>query len=365
MNVTLVVGVLCATAATAFIAYRVVLVVIAHRLDQAGRLAGRSAVKRLREPAMWSVLFGALEIALVSLTLPRTLNDVLVHVVGTALVVSLAWLAVKATYVVDDVVIARHPMDAADNIRARQLKTQVNLFRRVFVVIISIVALAFVLLSFPAVRAEGEGLLASAGLVGLVAGIAAQPLFSNLVAGVQIAITQPVRVDDVVVIDGHWGRVEDIHLTYAVVRIWDLRRLIVPISYLTTQLFENWTRSAADILGWVHIEVDYSAPVEAIRQRFNEICASSPDWDGKVAVLQVTNLGLTMQLRALMSSPDSSRSWSLQCDVREKLIDFLQRDHPGALPRLRTEVTGEQAQGRAAPGPGQRAQSGPVPGVEP
>lgn len=287
---------------------------------------------------MWALLLGALEVAVVSLPFPPPWDNAIGHLVGAALVVALAWLAVKVTYVVDDVVLARHSIEVEDNLRARQLKTQLDLVRRVLVVLIVLVAISAILLSIPQVRAVGAGLLASAGLLGIIAGIAAQPLFSNMVAGIQIALTQPVRTDDVVVIAGDWGRIEEIHLTYAVVKVWDLRRLIVPISFFTTQSFENWTRSAADIIGTVYIEVDYSAPVARVRQRMMEICAQSPNWDGKVASLQVTNLGLTMQLRAVVSSANSSRSWDLQCEIREQLIDYLQHEHPQCLPRLRTEV---------------------------
>lgn len=330
--------VLGGVAAGSVIAYGAAIAVLRARVRRKGGVLAVALVHHVRRPARWAVLLGALEVAIVSLPLSSTAGDVLVHTVGTILVAVLAWLAIQVTYVVDDLILAKHPLDTSDNLRARQLKTQVELFRRVSIVLICVMALAFILLSFPKVRAVGAGLLASAGLVGLVAGIAAQPLAANLVAGIQIAITQPIRIDDVVVIAGDWGRIEEIHLTYAVVQVSDLRRLIVPISFFTSQSFENWTRSTAAKLGWLYIEVDYSAPVDIIREKFNEICAASANWDGKVAVLQVSNAGLTMQLRALMSSADSGRSWDLQCEVREKLIAFLQKEYPWALPRLRTEL---------------------------
>ena len=344
MNVPLIAGVLGGIALGAVAAYKPLANLVRREVERPNHPVARSAVHHLRRPLYLAILLSAFEIALVSLPLPGMLKTVLAHIVGAAILGGICWLALELTYVLSDVVQARYPVTGQNNLRARQLNTQFEMLRRVTLVVVSVVGLALFLLSFKAVRAVGAGLLASAGLVALLAGIAIQPLASNLVAGVQIAVTQPIRTDDVVVINSHWGRIEEIHLTYVVVQVWDLRRLVLPISFFTSQPFENWTRSSAEILGWVLIEVDYSAPVQAIREQFNDIVASSPDWDGKVAVLQVTNLGLTMQLRALMSSPDSSRSWNLQCEVREKLIGFLQERYPSALPRLRTE-TAQAAQG--------------------
>lgn len=365
MRVTATAEVLGAVAVGSVLAYAILFSLLRARLNRRGGVLVVALVHHVRRAALWAVLLGALEVATIALPLHRDTEDVLVHTVGTALVVAVAWLAVKVTYVVDDIILSKHPLDISDNLRARQLKTQVELFRRVAAVLICVVALAFILLSYPEVRAVGAGLLASAGLVGLVAGVAAQPLAANVVAGIQIAITQPIRIDDVVVIAGDWGRIEEIHLTYAVVQVWDMRRLIVPISFFTSQSFENWTRSSAAKLGWAYIEVDYSAPVDAIREKFNEICAESPNWDGQVAVLQVSNAGLTMQLRALVSTADSGRAWDLQCEVREKIIAFLQQEYPWALPRLRAEVAPPAPQSWAAPSGRSGSASEPPPPPEP
>jgi len=297
----------------------------------------QSLVAKLDAPGRLAMPLGGIEIALASLDLPSPAGTVLVHVVGGAFVCALAWFVVRTTFVLDDIFLARYRLDAADNLRARRVHTQIQVLRRITVLFVSVIAAAIILLSFSAVRAEGAGLLASAGIIAIIAGVAARPTATNLMAGVQIALSQPIRVDDVVVVEGHWGRIEEIALTYVVVRVWDLRRLVLPISYFVEQPFENWTRSTADILGWVHIQVDYSAPVDEIRQAFFDILASSPDWDGQVKVLQVTTLGTeTMQLRALMSSTDSSKSWNLQCEVRERLVAYIQQHHPDALPQLRT-----------------------------
>ncbi|HLI37136.1 MAG TPA: mechanosensitive ion channel domain-containing protein [Streptosporangiaceae bacterium] len=331
-------GVLLGITLAGFVAYELAHLALRRSLRGPGRDIQRSLVTNLRRPARFVVPLTALEIAIAAVSLPPPAGTVLVHAVGAALVAAVAWLIVRATFVLDDLVLARYQVDRPDNLRARRVHTQVQVLRRVTVLVVSVVAVAVVLLSFRPVRAAGAGLLASAGIVGIVAGVAAKPVATNLLAGLQIAISQPIRVDDVVVVDNYWGRVEEIALTYVVVRVWDLRRLVLPISYFITNPFENWTRSSSDILRWVYIEVDYSAPVGAIRERFEEILKESPDWDGKTGTLQVTQLGpVTMQLRALMSAADSSHAWNLQCEVQEKLVTFLQERYPWALPRLRTE----------------------------
>jgi small-conductance mechanosensitive channel len=298
-----------------------------------------SLVRNMAAPTRLIVPLLALELGLTAVDIRSHLRSELLHGVGIALVLSLGFAVVRATFVLDDVILARYHLDVENNLKARRVHTQIQVLRRVTVVIVAVVTLAVVLLSFPSVRAAGAGLLASAGIVGIVAGVAARPAATNLVAGLQIAISQPIRVDDVVVVDGNFGRIEEIALTYVVVRVWDLRRLVVPISYFIENSFENWTRSSADILGWVFLEVDYSAPVGAIREQLAEILRSSEEWDGGFWNLQVTDLeGGKMQLRVLVSARDSSRSWDLQCEIRERLIAWLQSEHPTALPRTRAEL---------------------------
>jgi small-conductance mechanosensitive channel len=339
LNLTAVLaGATVAGMATYLVAFRIA----RRRLARTGATERRALVAKLRAPSRLVLPLAGLEIALASVRLPGTAGSVLTHVVGTGLVAAIAWFAVRTTFVFDDLFLRHYRLDADDNLRARRIHTQIQVLRRITVVVVSVIAAAVILLSFSAVRAEGEGLLASAGLVGIMVGIAARPTATNVVAGMQIALSQPIRVDDVVVVETQWGRIEEIALTYVVVRVWDLRRLVLPISYFVDQPFENWTRSTADILGWVYVEVDYTAPVEDLRRALREIVAGSPNWNGKVCGLQVTNLGSeTMQLRALMSSADSTRSWDLQCEVRERLVRYLQDHHPGSLPRQRTEVVVE------------------------
>jgi small-conductance mechanosensitive channel len=307
--------------------------------DGPGKVLQQSVVRNMRWPTRLIVPLAAVEVALTAVNLDGRLRSGLLRSIGIALVFAVGFLIVRLTYTFDDVILARYQLDVTDNLKARRIHTQIQVMRRVIVVVVAVVSVAIVLLSIPRVRAAGAGLLASAGVLGIVAGVAARPTATNLVAGLQIALSQPIRVDDVVVVEGHWGRIEQIALTYVVVRVWDLRRLVLPISYFIQNPFENWTRSTADILGCVFLEVDFSAPVDRIRSRFEEILRGSPNWDGKVAVLQVTGGGeCSMQLRALMSSPDSSRSWDLQCEVREQLLSYLWTEHPHALPRRRTEV---------------------------
>ena len=318
---------------------------LVRRLVPKGRTANLavSVIRNVRHPVTLLLPLVGIDIAVAAVPLSSPLRSDLLHAISSALIVAVAFVVVRLTYVLDDVVLFHYRVDVADNLRARRIQTQLQILRRVTVMAVGIIAVAAILLSFPSVRAAGAGLLASAGLIGVVGGLAAKPTVANVVAGVQIALSQPIRVDDVVVVEGHWGRIEDIALTYVVIRVWDLRRLVVPISYFVSNPFENWTRTGSDILGWVNLEVDFSTPVDEVREEFQRILSGSSDWDGNVAVLQVSDSdSTTMRLRALMSSADSSRSWNLQCDVREKLIAYLDRYHPEALPRLR---------GAAAEGP--------------
>lgn len=300
------------------------------------RLARMAAFRRGFRPLQLLCALVGIDVALRALDISSTMRSDLLHLCAILIIFAVALLVVSLLYVADDLVIPTSRLATEDNLRARRLYTEIQILRRVSTMLVAVVALSAILLTFPEVRAAGAGLLASAGLIGLLAGVAARPTATNLVAGVQIAISQPIRVDDVVVVEGHWGRVEEITLTMVVVRVWDLRRLVLPIAYFIENPFENWTKATADILGWVFLEVDYTADVSELRARLEQVVGASEDWDRKVVVLQVTNLGPeAMQLRALFSSPDSSRSWNLQCDVRERMVAFLSSEHPDWLPRRR------------------------------
>jgi small-conductance mechanosensitive channel len=230
-------------------------------------------------------------------------------------------------------------LDVEDNLQARKHYTQVRILKRTAQIIVIIVAIGAALMSFEEVRQYGVSILASAGAAGIVLGLAAQPVLSNLLAGVQLALTQPIRIDDAVVVEGEWGWIEEITATYVVIRIWDWRRLIVPLRYFIEKPFQNWTRERAAIIGSVLLHVDYTVPVEEIRQKLTDIVKSSQLWDGDVVNLQVTDTSeRTITLRALVSARNSPQAWDLRCEVREQLIGYLQQHHPGALPRFRGDM---------------------------
>jgi small-conductance mechanosensitive channel len=211
-----------------------------------------------------------------------------------------------------------------------------------------IVTISAALMTIAAVRQYGVSLLASADAAGIVVGLAARPVLSNLLAGIQIAITQPIRVEDVVIVEGQWGWIETITSTYVVVRIWDLRRLVLPLTYFIEKPFQNWTYQSADLIGTVQWSCDCVVPIEALRQKLDKIVRSTPLWDGKVAVLQVTEaLGTTLTLRALVGARNSGDAWDLRCFVREKMIAFLQQEYPYALPRQRAELVARRPDGQA------------------
>jgi len=261
------------------------------------------------------------------------------HIIALLLIALVAWLLVRMTYVLEDYVTGHFDIGVRDNLKARKIHTQLKVLKRITIIAVSIIAFGTMLMTFEKVRQLGTTILASAGVVGIVVGMAAQRTIATFIAGLQIAITQPIRVDDVVIVENEWGRIEEITLTYVVVRIWDLRRLIVPITYFIEKPFQNWTRISADILGTVFIYTDYTVPVDAIREQLQKVLNESEHWDKKVCVLQVTNTtDRTMELRALMSAADASEAWTLRCEVREKLLEFIKAEYPQALPRLRTEL---------------------------
>lgn len=259
------------------------------------------------------------------------------HAAALALIAAATWLALRLTAGIADAVALRHPMNVADNLGARRIQTQTRLLTRLLASIVALVGTAFALLTFPGVRSIGASLLASAGIAGLVLGVAAKAVLGNLLAGLHVAMTQPIRIDDVVIIEGEYGRVEEIGSSFVVVAIWDGRRLVVPLQQFMEKPFQNWTRVSGDILGTVFLWVDYGTPLEPLRAELRRICESAPEWDRRVCLIQVTDAGEhAMQLRALVSSADSPRNWDLRCLVRERLLDFIRREYPECLPRART-----------------------------
>lgn len=255
------------------------------------------------------------------------------------LVAAVAWLLIRLITVLEDFIFTQYQIDVKDNLRARKIHTQIQMLRKILTVAIFVLALSAILMSFQKFRQLGTGLLASAGLAGIILGFAAQRTLGNLLAGIQLAITQPIRLDDVVIVEGEWGRIEEITLTYVVVRIWDLRRLILPISYFIEKPFQNWTRVSADLLGTVYLYVDYTVPIQEVRDALHQILQESEYWDSQVWRLHTTDIDhQTIELRALMSAADSSAAWELRCEVREKLIEFIREKYPDSLPKFRADL---------------------------
>ncbi len=262
------------------------------------------------------------------------------------LIAATAWLAVRAAAAIVESSYSRYAAGARDAARVRRVRTQVTLIQRVVTAVVIVVAAASMLLTFPAMRAVGTSMLASAGLLGIVAGIAAQSTLGNLFAGLQIAFGDMVRIGDTVVVDGEWGTVEEITLTFLTVRTWDERRITMPVSYFTGKPFENWSRGGAQMTGTAFFHLDHSAPVEKMRQRLLEILQECPDWDGRSWSLVVTDTTpTTIVVRALVTARDSDALWTVRCEVRERLLEWLQAEHSYALPRIATAP----APGTAAP----------------
>lgn len=252
---------------------------------------------------------------------------------------ALTWFAVVVLLVIEAALLARYSTDTTDDRHLRRLKTQVTLGRRLAVALLVTIAVACVLLTIEQVRALGAGLLASAGVLSVVAGLALQGSLTNVFAGMQLAFTDAIRVDDVVVVEKQWGTVEEITMTYVVVHIWDDRRLILPSTYFTTTPFENWTRTSAALLGTVELDVDWRVPVDALRAHLKTVVDGTELWDGRTAVLQVTDaVNSLVRLRILVSAADSGALFDLRCLVRESMVSFLQGEYPHALPRQRWEA---------------------------
>ncbi|PRY15101.1 mechanosensitive ion channel family protein [Kineococcus rhizosphaerae] len=250
-----------------------------------------------------------------------------------------AGLAIVAAHVVQDVLLLRYRIDVADNRRQRQRRTQVQLIKRVVVALIVVVAVAAVLLTIPGARGIGTSVLASAGLLSVVAGLAAQTSLSNVFAGLQIAFTDGLRVDDVVVVEEEFGNVEDITLTYVVVRLWDQRRMILPSTYFTTKPFANWTRNSSELIGSVEVDVDWDAPFDELRSYVEGFVAEHPLWNGQTYALQVTDArNSVLTVRILVSANSGGELFDLRCAVREEIVRVLRRDHPQALPAVRLET---------------------------
>ncbi|HEX4024261.1 MAG TPA: mechanosensitive ion channel domain-containing protein [Steroidobacteraceae bacterium] len=290
--------------------------------------------------------------ALPILGLPAAYAGMVAKGTSVLLIVAVGIVLFQAVQIGESALLLRFDISAADNLQARKIYTQVHVIGRVIYVVIGLFTLACILMLFQEVRHVGTSLLASAGIVGIIAGVAGQKSLANLFAGFQIALAQPIRQDDVVIVEGAWGRIEEITLSYVVVHVWDDTRLVLPLTYFIEKPFQNWTRTSAQLLGSVFVWVDYSFPVDEGRKALQQIIEASALWDRRFWNLQVSDATeKTMQLRVLATAADSSKSWDLRCEIREKFIAFIQRSHPQSLPLVRAQMAGTVAPvpGGAAP----------------
>lgn len=274
---------------------------------------------------------------------PDTLDSIgaVRHVNGLLLIVAITAFVMALIGGVADGLIAKHPVDVEDNLNARRVETQTRVLSRSAQVLVLIGGASMILMTFPSMRQLGASLLASAGVLGIIAGLAARPVFSNLISGLQIALSQPIRLDDVLIVKGEWGRVEEITGTYVVLRIWDERRLIIPLQWFIENPFENWTRTGSEILGTAFLYVDYTTPVEAVRAEAKRIVEAAPEWDKRVFSVQVTDItDRTMQIRILISARNSGKAFDLRCKLREEMLAFLAREYPQCLPLVRSPAVG-------------------------
>lgn len=262
------------------------------------------------------------------------------HLNSLAIIATFTWLGLRMAAAIQRIVVLSHPVDVVDNLHARRIQTQTRVLIQTISFFVLVFGAAGMLMTFPAARQFGTSLLASAGLAGLAVGFAAKPVLGNLIAGLQIAFTQPIRLDDVVIVENEWGRIEEITGTYVVVKIWDDRRLVVPLQYFIEKPFQNWTRNSASIIGSVFFWVDYAVDLKPLRDELDRLLNQVTElWDGRVKVLQVTETSeKCIQLRILASSPDSSKNWDLRCYLREHIIEFINCNYPGSLPQLRATL---------------------------
>jgi small-conductance mechanosensitive channel len=311
-------------------------------LVSVARLSRRPFLRRAHEQCgrAWQVtLVVTFELsALSGAGLSDRVEEPLRHGLVILTIGAVSWLAAKVLFMVEDTVLQRVRVDVRDNRRARRVRTQLSVIRRLTAVAITVIAIAAVLMTFSTMRTYGASVLASAGLVGVVAGLAAQTTLSNVFAGLQLVFTDAVRYDDIEVVEEEWGRIEELTLTYVVVHLWDERRLVLPATYFTTTPFQNWTRSESRVTAALVLYLDPTAPIAAMRAKTRELIEANPLWDQREWVLQVTDSSeFSIQVRVTASAADASSAWDLKCDLREQLIEWLQREHPAALPRIRTE----------------------------
>ncbi len=348
-------GLECALAVLIGLAGQALLYRILRRIS-AGFVIARSLVAYGRRPARLLLPLLLLHIAVDDAASLLARLNTLRHLLTIALLATLTYLCIRLVQATAEAVASLYPADVADNLQARRVQTQTRVLSRTVMTLVALVGAASILMTFPGASQIGASLLASAGLAGLVAGVAARPMLENLIAGLQIALTQPLRIDDVLIVEGEWGRVEEITGSYVVVAIWDERRLIVPLEWFIHHPFQNWTRSSAQLIGTVFLWVDYAMPLEPLRRELERVCRAAPEWDGRLCLLQVTDTTeRAMQLRALVSAGDAGKTWDLRCKVREALVVFMQGTYADYLPRLRASLENVADAATASPPAGERS----------
>lgn len=334
-------------------AVRRALLAVARRARQHGAQHLRARIAQvIAVPTAVALPLLFLGIAVAATPLPQVWIARIQHVLGLGGLLCLVWLAVRAVRAIEQRILREHPVDVADNLVARRVQTQTRVISGVVQGAVILVGVALALMTFPAIRQIGTTLLASAGVIGLVAGIAAKPVFGNLIAGLQIALAQPIRLDDVVIVEGEWGRIQEITSSYVVVRIWDERRMVVPLQWFIENPFQNWTRTSAQLLGTAFLWLDYRTPMAHVRDALRRIVETDERWDGRVCVAQITDTReSTVEVRLLVSARNSGDLFDLRCAVRERMIEYLNAEHPEALPRLRVDMARAKAHD-AAPSEG-------------
>jgi small-conductance mechanosensitive channel len=304
----------------------------------------RSLTSRMRGPSLLAAFMLAIALAASIAPLTGGAAAAVQHFMIVGIVIVIGWFSITALHVWTVVYLRRFKLDSEDNLLARKHVTQSRILERIARTLIVILTFAAALMTFDSFRQYGVGLLASAGAVSLVLGLALQPMLKNLIAGIQLAITQPIRIEDALVVDNESGHVEEITSTYVVIRLWDWRRMIVPLSYFIEQPFQNWTRESSALIGAVFLYVDFTVPVAELRERFEEIVRASRLWDGRVVALQLTDFKeSTMEIRMLVSAGTAPRTFDLRCEVREKMIAFIRQRYPDALPHTRTDIRDERS----------------------
>jgi small-conductance mechanosensitive channel len=343
------VGLLVLFAIIALALQRVAFIVLAKLAirHQDGILA--AVVRRMRGPSRFIFPLVAILAGVPAASLPAWSKEPTEQVLGLCIIAAIAWLVVALVDLASDLAKRQYKLDEEDNLHARQLETRLDILSRSAITLVALVAVSAGLMTFPAIRAIGATLLASAGLAGIAVGFAARPILENLVAGIQIAFTQPIRIDDVVIVESEYGRIEKITATYVVVRLWDWRRMVLPLTYFIDHPFQNWTYSKAEMIGSVFLYLDYAISVDAIREEVPRILQTSKLWDGNVVNVALTDANKegTVEIRILVSSRNSPDLFDLRCLVREKIIAFVRERYPEALPSTRVELARPVAAGEA------------------